>query len=64
MATNPDLFLPGSAYRSGLKLVPPEQLADILIELKSLGYSDADIGAIAGGNHVRIAQTVWKDAPR
>lgn len=61
VAANPDLFPTEGAYASGLKMVPPEQLRDIITALKKLGYSDTDIRAIAGENHLRIAQTVWKD---
>ena len=60
VAANPDLFPTDGPYADGLKMVPPEQLMDIMSALQKLGYSDAALRAIAGGNHTRIAETVWK----
>jgi len=58
---NPDIFPPEGGYSAAMKMVPPEQLRDIMCALRELGYADADLCAIAGGNHLRIAETVWKD---
>ena len=40
--------------------VGPEQLEDIVSALLNLGYSDDDLRAILGGNHLRVAMAVWK----
>jgi len=58
---NSDLFPPEDGFTSGMKMMAPEQLGDILKGLGDLGYSDDDLRAIAGLNHLRIAETVWKD---
>ncbi len=42
------------------RYVCPEQLEEIVTALINLGYSDDDLCAILGGNHLRIARTVWK----
>lgn len=57
---NPALFPAEKGYLADMKMVPPESFRDIMIALRQLGYSDDDLRAIAGGNHMRIAQTVWK----
>lgn len=58
---NPKLFPPEEGYSTGMKMIAPEQLTNILTALRKLGYSDADLRSIAGENHLRVAQTVWKD---
>ncbi len=58
---NPDVFPPEEGYSTGLKMVPPEQLIDIMRGLRKLGYSDSDLRLIAGENHMRLAKTVWKE---
>ncbi len=58
---NPDLFPPEEGFSGGMKMVPPERLGDILTGLGDLGYSDDDLRAIAGLNHLRIAETIRKD---
>ncbi|PCI32479.1 MAG: membrane dipeptidase [Alphaproteobacteria bacterium] len=58
---HPDLFPPEDGYAGGMNIVRPEQLMDIMAGLQKLGYSDSDLRNIAGENHLRIAQTVWKD---
>jgi len=40
--------------------VGPEQLENIVSALLNLGYSDNDLRAILGGNHLRVAMAVWK----
>lgn len=43
-----------------LTMFAPEQFSDLSAELGRLGYGDADIGNIMGGNWLRIAKQVWK----
>ena len=56
----PDLFPPGYGYDTAFDLVAPEQYGEIVDALIKLGYTDADLKAILGGNHLRIAETVWR----
>lgn len=55
---NPGLF-PGYSGGTAL-LVSPEQLPKVTEEMIRLGYSEADILAILGGNFLRVAQQVWQ----
>ena len=57
---HPDVFPPEQGYSEGIKMIPPEQLMDIMNVLRNLGYSDSDLCLIAGENHMHIAQAVWK----
>jgi membrane dipeptidase len=47
-------------YEKGLRMVAPEQLEAIVLALQRLGYGDADLRAVLGGNLMRLARTVWK----
>jgi membrane dipeptidase len=47
-------------YEKGLRMVAPEQLEAIVLALQRLGYRDADLRAVLGGNLMRLARTVWK----
>jgi microsomal dipeptidase-like Zn-dependent dipeptidase len=38
----------------------PEQIPEIAQALSRLGYSEADVAKIMGGNHLRIARRIWK----
>ncbi len=56
-------FFPGEqkyADDDGYKLVPPEQIAEIVAGLLGLGYADGDLQDILGGNFLRVAEAVWK----
>jgi membrane dipeptidase len=53
-------FPPGLGYEMGARFVPPEQLEEIVVTLQGLGYSDADLTALLGGNLLRLAKQVWK----
>ena len=54
------LFRASEGYGTGMDIVEPEQLPAIAEELVKKGYSDDDLRAILGGNHLRVAQQVWK----
>lgn len=48
------------SYMSEPRMVEPERVAQIAASLRKLGYSDADLDAILGGNWLRIAQAAWR----
>lgn len=60
LAANPHIFPPEEGYGTGLKMVAPEQVPAIATALAKLGYSDDDLRAILGGNHLRVARQAWK----
>jgi membrane dipeptidase len=47
-------------YEKGVRMVAPEQLEAIVLALQRIGYRDADLRAVLGGNLMRLARTVWK----
>ncbi len=53
-------FPDNAAYRSVPRFISPEQLVEITAALMGMGYSDEDLGKILGGNHLRVADEVWK----
>jgi membrane dipeptidase len=52
-------FPSGFGYQAGIRMVAPEQLPTIVERLLRMGYSDADLRAILGGNLMRVAEAVW-----
>jgi membrane dipeptidase len=56
---NPQLW-PPEEYPDGLAIMQPEQIPEIAELLLRLGYRESDVVNIMGGNHLRIAQRVWK----
>jgi membrane dipeptidase len=60
VAKNPHMFPPSEGYGVRQNLVEPEQLPAVADQLLAKGYSDDDVRAIVGGNHLRVAQRVWK----
>lgn len=61
IAAHPDLFPPERGYTTCMSLCGPEGLPGIVEEMLNLGYADADVLAILGGNLLRVAQTAWRD---
>lgn len=59
LANNPGLFK-NYLENGPLKILPPEQLPEIVDSLRSRGYSDDDVSGILGGNFLRVAREVWK----
>ena len=53
-------FPPGLGYELGARFVPPEQIGDIVATLQGMGYGEADLQALLGGNLMRLAREVWK----
>jgi membrane dipeptidase len=50
----------GYADSSPHRFVSPSQLPELTAALLRLGYGDADVRAILGGNFLRVASTVWR----
>ena len=57
--SDPAIFPPELGYASGIQMVPPEAIEQIVERLLALGYADANIRAILGGNLLRVAKQVW-----
>ncbi|WP_439490956.1 dipeptidase [Blastomonas fulva] len=55
-------FPEGFSYQAGMKMIEPERLSDIVEALVKLGYPEAAIGGILGGNFMRVARDVWRPA--
>lgn len=47
-------------YQPGIRMVEPEQLAEIAESLRCRGYRDQDIAQVFGENFFRVAKQVWK----
>jgi membrane dipeptidase len=62
LAANTEVFPASYQDWDSLKFVEPEQLPELEAELRGLGYRADDIGAIMGGNFLRVAKAVWKSA--
>jgi len=61
IAAHPEIFPPGESGNSAtINMVAPEQIPEIAATLTGLGYSNDDLRAILGGNHLRIARQCWK----
>jgi membrane dipeptidase len=60
LTINPDTFPPQEYGNACPALVRPEQIPSIAAELVHLGYGPADLRAILGGNHLRVARQVWR----
>jgi membrane dipeptidase len=58
----PQAFPASLGYKPGMSIpmVEPEQIPAIGDGLLSLGYSDANVARILGGNLLRVANQVWK----
>jgi membrane dipeptidase len=57
-----DVFPASGGYADllPLRFVSPWQLPELTAELLRLGYGDADVRAILGGNFLRVAAQVWR----
>lgn len=61
LTKHPEYFPAEQDYAStGVNMVQPEQLGEIVDSLRCIGYIEEDLRAILGGNFLRIAKTVWK----
>jgi membrane dipeptidase len=61
LINNPEMFPPELGYGTGLQMVAPEQVEEIVSGLSRLGYSENDLRLILGGNLLRVAKQVWRD---
>jgi len=43
-----------------IQMMEPERLPAVVERLLGMGYADADVGAILGGNWLRVAKACWK----
>jgi len=59
LAAHPEVFPEQHEFSDGINMVSPEQLPEIVAGLVGLGYSDTDLAAVLGGNHLRIANQCW-----
>jgi membrane dipeptidase len=53
-------FPAGMGYEAGLRMLAPEDLEAIVERLLRLGYAEADLRGILGGNFRRVAEAVWR----
>ena len=61
LVSNAEMFPPELGYGTGLQMVAPEQMEEIVSGLSKLGYSESDIRLILGENLLRVAKQVWRD---
>lgn len=59
-AARPDMFPPEQGYDRGMEMVEPAQLGEVAAALDRKGYSRTALAKIFGGNHLRIADTIWR----
>jgi len=57
---NPTLFPAEEGYTAGLRMIEPERIPEIVDTLLARGYTDEHLAMILGGNHLRVAEQVWK----
>jgi membrane dipeptidase len=57
-------YPPDQGYdTTSLKVSVPEQIPELAGRMAKAGYAEGDIGAILGGNWLRLAREVWRDMP-
>ncbi len=61
VTAHPEMFPPELGYAAGMKMLAPEQVPELADALLEHGFSDADLGAMLGGNWLRVARQVWKN---
>ncbi len=59
VSKNPTVFPADQGYASGVRFIEPERIPKIIDSLQSRGYRGEDLAGILGGNHMRIAKSVW-----
>lgn len=60
LRSRPDFWPAGQKYDTkGLKLFPPNAMAEVILILKQRGWSNADLKGYLGGNFRRVAKAVW-----
>lgn len=61
LAGNPEMF-PPELHGTRFRQLSFEAIEPIVERLLKLGYSEPDLAAILGGNHLRVARDVWQSA--
>jgi membrane dipeptidase len=59
IAADPETF-PPQHYQSGAHMLGYDQLGQIFHAMRLRGYGTDVLGKVFGGNHLRLAQTVWR----
>jgi membrane dipeptidase len=60
LKSHPEMFPREAHEMSDPAFVAPEQIPEIVAELVELGYDDAALRGILGGNLLRVARQVWR----
>lgn len=53
-------FPAGLGYEEGVRIIPPEQLVEIVDRLLQIGYTEENLRGLLGENLLRVANAVWK----
>lgn len=59
LSARPDEW-PHDDLTQPLDYMPPEQLGEVIDQMRGAGYDPDSIAKILGGNYLRIAQAVWR----
>jgi membrane dipeptidase len=54
-------FPSGLGYNEGVRMMPPEQLPDVVERLLQMGYTEENLRGLLGANLLRVATTVWRN---
>ncbi len=60
LRANSNFFPAADNYAQEQKIVAPEQMPEAAELLQKMGYGDEDLRKIMGGNHLRVAEQVWR----
>lgn len=60
IARDPHYWPPGTGYEAGVSYLDIRRLPEVTAELAEVGFTEADITGILGGNFRRVAERVWK----
>ncbi len=53
-------FPAGLGYEAGVRIIPPEQVPEIVERLLQIGYTEDNLRGLLGANLLRVAKAVWK----
>lgn len=59
-AQNPVMFPPSAGFGGEMAMIAPWQIGEIADGLSKRGLGSTGLEKVLGGNHLRIAQTVWR----
>jgi membrane dipeptidase len=60
LASPSNTWPPGYGYVPGVRMLPPEVLPELVDAMLALGWRDADVRGVVGGNWLRVAEQVWR----